>query len=129
MKAYLKLAGVFFVMIFMAVSFTSCGDDDEEFKESLVGTWVSNDDPSFTLILNADHTGEISYTTYGSPARIDRFDWSTTSGINGMQLNVIHTWGDEIIQSTINNYVLARNGLILTFQFNGGTRSVQFTRK
>lgn len=131
MKAYLKLAGVFFVMIFMAVSFTSCGDDDDEFTESLVGTWIEKTDSMpFTLVLNADHTGYISYDTSSRALLTDHFNWSTKDGSDGTsQLNIIHTSGDIIFESVQNRYILAGNELILIFTFKDTSIRADFKRQ
>lgn len=132
MKAFLKLAGVFFVMVFMAVTVSSCGDDDdEEFTETIVGTWVEKDSKMpFTMILNADHTGTISYDTSSRALLTDHFNWSTSVASNGANLmNVIHTSGDIIIESVVNEYVLAGNELIMIFDYDDQTYRADFSRR
>lgn len=132
MKTFLKLAGVFCVMVFMAITVSSCGDDDDkEFTETIVGTWVEKDTTMpFTMILNADHTGSISYDTSSRALLTDNFNWSTSVASDGTnQLNVIHTSGDLIIESVVNNYVLAGNELIFIFKFDGSTYRADFTRR
>ncbi len=131
MKAFLKLAGVFFVIVFMAAAVSSCGDDDEEFTETIVGTWVEkNSKMPFTMVLNADHTGTISYDTSSRALLTDHFNWSTSVAADGAHLlNVIHTSGDVIIGSVVNEYVLAGNELILIFDLGDQTYRADFTRR
>ncbi len=138
MKQTFKLLSMLLAVFAMNFTFTSCGDDDEptsdtEFKETIVGTWVEKDsDIPFTLILNADHTGSISYDTSSRALMTDRFTWSTSTTSSGVNiLNTIHTSGDLIFRSVQNQYVLAGNELILLFDFgtDGVSYQANFTRR
>lgn len=119
-------------MVFMAATVSSCSDDDDvELTETIVGTWVEKDTKMpFTLILNGDHTGSISIDTSARALLTDHFNWSTSVSSDGTNvLNVIHSSGDVIIRSIVNQYVLAGNELILLFDFGGDTYRGDFSRR
>lgn len=128
----------FFLMLFaclaMSVTFTSCGDDDDDEPKpaesgtsattnTLVGTWVEKDVETmpFTLVLNSDHTGYMSYDTSARALLTDRFNWSTTEADGNTYLNIIHTSGDSFIYSIKNQYILAGNELILGFYYGNSS--------
>lgn len=111
------------MLVFVLLT-SACGDKDEPPTPSnpLVGTWteIHVSQMPFTLVLNSDNTGTISYDTSSRALMTDRFNWSVQESSNGTSyMNIVHTGGDLIIHSVVNQYVLAGNSLILLFDFTG----------
>lgn len=97
-------------MLFAAVSFTACGDNDKEDEpvvpdvevDPLVGTWRSqNTSATFILHFSADHTGYIQATvsTRASYTETQNFKWSKGVDSNGNTfVNILTTSGDELLE-------------------------------
>lgn len=130
MKAVTKYLMMMIAMLAMSVSFSSCGDDEEEIIDEpltgVLGRW-SND--SGTMILYFDKNGSGTWT-------------STTTDSNGnsatLNYNFVYTYNEstDVLKisikgaSSISNYDvnLTGNTMMLTFYENGKRYSYVLTR-
>ncbi|MEZ3589462.1 MAG: hypothetical protein K1V84_00300 [Muribaculaceae bacterium] len=133
MEKLIKKSLLLFVTVLLSVAAASCSKDKDDepgtstdtSTDPLVGTWVEkNSSMPYTLILNADHTGTISFDTSSRALLTDHFNWSTVTSDGSTYLNTIHTSGDVIFENVQNLYVLAGNELIVLI--NG--YQINFTR-
>lgn len=133
MKTIRKISGIVLMVVVM-LSTAACSSDDKEDvapSNQLVGTWVESDVSyaPFTLILNKDNTGSLSYDTNSRALLTDHFSWSTSQSDGYTYLNIVHTSGDLIVNSVVNQYVLAGNSLVILFNIQGERYQANFVRK
>lgn len=133
MEKLIKKSLLLFVTVLLSVAAASCSKDKDDepnapadtSTDPLVGTWVEKSTfMPYTLVLNADHTGTISYDTSSRALITDHFNWSTVTSEGSTYLNIIHTSGDVIFENVQNLYVLAGNELVVLIDDS----QVNFTR-